>query len=204
MNSSDPRLILICCEGQTEENYFTIVKTIRRITSVQITVESFDGKSNTSLIDICVQKRQEMSQLYDMAEDEVEVWAVFDKDGYSGTFTQLEQYADTKAVKLAYSDPQFETYLLQHLSQDASSLSGRQLEDRLTTQINQFINTPLGSSYGAYSKPNLDWLEYLLDQRPSTTLEMAITNSRIRDNRTRTPFLTVHNLTVRLLQFEPK
>jgi len=200
MRENDPRLILICCEGTTEELYFNAVIDARRIPGALVPpAESFNGSKHKALIDICAQKRANTSSdpKYDIPEDEIEVWAVFDKDDWSHGFTSLERYAANKNIRLAYSDPQFETYLLQHLSQDGSRKCGDELEHYLAQKMDD-------AGHGsAYDKSNLDWLKKLIDDRPRT-LEMAIANANLRSNRTRSPFLTTHKLTERLLEFEPK
>lgn len=196
MTNSEPRLILICCEGQTEEGYFNAIVKIRRISNTLVPPAKSFGSQHTQLIDICDQERLRASQVNDLSPDDIEVWAVFDKDHWRNGFTSLEQYASQKNVKLAYSDPQFEAYLLQHLSADASRLTGQALESHLSQSMQN-------AGHGPYSKGELKWLEKLLDERPKT-LEMAILNSNSRSRRTRSPFLTVHKLTERLLEFEPK
>ncbi len=198
MSDNNPRLILICCEGLTEELYFNMVVDIRRIPNTLVPpAKSFNGAKHKRLIDICEQVRADASTQYDLKEAEIEVWSVFDKDDWSNGFTELEHYANSKKVRLAYSDPQFETYLLQHLSQDRSRKFGTNLENHLSQKMNS-------AGHGAtYNKSDLTWLRNLIDKTPST-IEMAITNSCVRNNRTKTPFLTTHRLIKRLLEFEPK
>lgn len=196
MPNGTPRLILICCEGRTEESYFNAIVRMRRISNTLVPPAKSFGSQHTQLIDICDQERLQASQDNDISTDEIEVWAVFDKDHWRNGFTALEQYAATRNVRLAYSDPQFETYLLQHLGADSSRLSGQALEDHLSQVMES-------AGHGRYIKGNLNWIETLLDERPKT-LEMAIANSNTRDRRNRSPFLTVHKLVERLLEFEPK
>jgi hypothetical protein len=96
MRENDHRLVLICCEGTTEELYFNAVIDTRRIPGTLVPpAESFNGSKHKALIDICVQKRANTSSdpKYDIPEDEIEVWAVFDKDDWSHGFTSLERYA---------------------------------------------------------------------------------------------------------------
>lgn len=196
MNNRAPRLVLICCEGGTEKKYFDIVVKARHISRAIVPPAKAFNQQHRQLIDRCVKERNKISQSRDIPEDEIEVWAVFDKDHWRNGFTELDQYAAEKHVRLAYSDPQFETYLLQHFSADASRVSGEALETRLSEIMEN-------AGYGEYEKGNLKWLETLLDERPRT-LENAITNSRVRRRRNQSPFLTVQLLTERLLEFEPK
>lgn len=190
----EPRNILICCEGQTEKAFFDLIINIRRINSAVVLPSQSFGSQHTQLIDICTKERTRVSLRNDISEDEVEVWAVFDKDQWRDGFTALEQYARSNSVQLAYSDPQFETYLLQHIQADGFRGSGAELEDYLS----DILST---AGYGEYIKGDIKWLAELLDGRPRV-LEAAIVNSNIRNRRNRTPFLTVHKLTERILQFE--
>lgn len=195
-NNTPPRLVLICCEGQTEEAYFNTVLKRRNISNALVPPARSFGSQHTQLIDICDQEKQHTSIHIDIPTDDIEVWAVFDRDHWRNGFTALEQYASEKNVRLAYSDPQFETYLLQHIAADSSRASGQALENYLSQLME-------AAGHGLYAKGDLRWLDELLYLIPKR-LEMAIANSNLRDRRNRSPFLTVHKLTERLLEFEPK
>lgn len=190
----NPRLILVCCEGLTEELYFRSLVASRRINAVIMHIASYKGSQHESLIGICEAERNRVCAEEDLTADELEVWAVFDKDDWKGGFTALEQYAADKGVLLAYSDPQFETYLLQHMEQSSCSDSGATLEAYLSSVL-------VDAGYGEYDKSNLSWLIELMDAKPKI-IETAILNADIRSRRTKTPFLTVQKLTKRLLEFE--
>lgn len=184
-----PRAILILCEGATEKIYFDIVIRNRRIARV-LPVEVLEKQGqHKSLINKCVEKRKSLALDLGINEEDLEVWAVCDRDNLKISYQKLLKYADKKCVKLAFSDPQFETYLFQHFLYKKITLKGKPLEKELSKL--------LGTTY---DKTNLDWFDEMIDSEPAK-LDQAISNSECLDNHTRPPFLTVQKLTSRLLEF---
>ena len=92
-------------------------------------------------------------------------------------------------MNLAFSNPQFETYLIQHLVFRNTINKKKKLEAELSEL--------LGFDY---DKANLDWLDEMLDNEPAK-LEVALKNADNFIKHTKIPFLTVQNLTRRLLEF---
>lgn len=194
---TSPRRIVICCEGKTEELYFNVLNYGRNINGAVVKPAiSLDGEQHTKLIDTCVEIRAQEAADAEFNIDDVEVWAVCDRDGMMIPYTHLNRYADEKGVRLAYSDPQFESYLLQHFEQNSLTGSSTILQSRLSELLSL-------KGYSQYSKTDLSWLEDIIDEKPKT-IEMAIVNSNIRNRSSRPPFLTVQHLASRLLEFELK
>lgn len=195
MTQKCPQLLLICCEGRTEERYFTILRDIFRIDGINVEIMS-DAGQHKKLIDACVSRKVEFGGLGLFENtDDIEVWAVCDRDAYPDSFTRLESYSRSKGVKLAFSDPQFENFILQHFGSPNSTKSrGREVEAEVTSAI-------LGAGKETvYSKVDLDWLRDMIDCRPKIVKE-AIINAEVFSNHTKQPFFTVHKLVARLLEF---
>lgn len=183
-----PRLLLVLCEGKTEKLYFDIVIRKRRIYSVNTVVFGQKGV-HESLIERCVEEREMHVREYDIEESEIETWAVCDRDGWKGRYQELLQFANDRQVNLAFSDPQFETYLIQHLALKNTINKKKKLEAELS-----------GLLGFDYDKTNLDWLDEMLDNEPAK-LEVALKNADNFTKHTKIPFMTVQNLTKRLLEF---
>jgi len=183
-----PRLLLILCEGKTEKLYFDIIKRRRRVRAVDTMVFGQKGV-HESLIKRCTEERTIQAEKFGIKEPEVETWAVCDCDGWKKGYQKLLQFANNKQVHLAFSNPQFETYLIQHLA------------FRNTTNKKEELEAELSKLLGFdYDKVNLDWLDEMLDNEP-LRLETAITNADNFVKHNKIPFLTVQNLTKRLLKF---
>ena len=118
---------------------------------------------------------------------------VCDRDNYKDSYTKLKRYADDRNVLLAFSDPQFENYLLQHFTVNNSTNRKTAVEEELTTYI--LARNP---DYGPYQKGNLDWLDEMIDEKHAI-VGMAIKNASTFSNHTRQPFFTVQKLTNRLI-----
>ncbi len=133
-----PRLLLICCEGkQTEPQYFTAVARLYRVAQrVNIRIVGNKGQ-HRALIDSAVAERLDRSRKYELDLDEIETWAVCDRDQMNSDLAELEAYAETKSIRLAFSDPKFEIFLLQHFKKSSTLLNGRKLDSELTKLFKQ-------------------------------------------------------------------
>lgn len=192
-----PQFILIYCEGKTEKLYFEIVKKRRRVSSVNIEIFSEKGqRQHYNLVDKCANEKNGLISSGDFVEDEVEVWAVCDRDAFGDSFTKLKKYADQRGVMLAFSDPQFEIYLIQHFRADNTRLKGKPLENKLSDILKK-------EGYQPYKKTNLKDLDDWIKKYPKK-LEFAISNSDCFKKHTKKPFLTVQHLTRKILEFELK
>lgn len=198
MSKAEPQLLLICCEGGTEERYFSILREVFRIGgAVDIQIISSDGLQHKTLVDLAAEKKQGIfaeTGIFD-SEDDIEVWVVCDRDSYSDSFTKLREYSESQGVNIAFSDPQFESYLLQHFgSPNSSKNKGTMLERELTAAI-----LASGATAG-YTKGDLEWLREMIDRKFSVATA-AIVHADTFSNHTKKPFFTIQRLAERLLQF---
>lgn len=186
-----PKMFLICCEGKTGKEYFDILRLrIFRIPSyVQIRIEGEKGQ-HKALIDITASLRESLADQENILEKDIECWAVCDDDGMRMSFSELSRYAETKRVNLAFSRPQFESFLLQHFEQSKETNS-HALYDALTHHMNSL------GFVGSYDKADLKWLETTLIDKPKL-IDFAVINSSQRITRSSSPFLTVQDLVERL------
>ena len=185
------RVMVVCCEGRTEEEYFKILRDrVYRIPGyIKIEIQGEKGQ-HKALIDRAVQARAVLAEAEQIDIGEIDCWAVCDDDGMAIPYGILEAYAAERGVCLAFSRPQFESYLLQHFEQSRETRP-TELYRRLTD-----IKNDRGFE-GAYEKTNLDWLEHTLVDKPKL-VDIAVTNSDQRLKRSSSPFLTAQNLTKRL------
>lgn len=191
---TQPLVVLIGTEGkETEPQFFNIVIRRRRINSGRASVHIVKDKGqHKQLINEIVDARATLASKLKIDPSDIECWAVCDKDKMPCTLQELEEYAAVRGVSLAFSDPQFETYLLQHLVHSATNLTGRQLIALLDSELKK-----RGVTAG-YKKTDLSWFDKLLDDDP-LSLEFAIHNSSQMTDKESTPYLTVHNLMQRLI-----
>jgi len=191
----NPQIILICCEGkETEKLYFEILQSIFKVANITIEIFPKVGQ-HYRLIDKSAAKKQEFSSYFDFALDDIEVWAVCDRDNLKDSFTKLNNYAKDKDVDLAFSDPQFENYLLQHFgSPNSSRKKGFDVEQELTSTMLEY---GIGM---AYDKSNLRWLETMIDRKPRLVYE-AIQHANTYSVHSKQPFFTVQRLIERILSF---
>lgn len=195
--SEYPTVVLIVCEGEkTEPQYFDIVTKHRRVHTLT-KIEIFGNKGqHKRLIDEAVVTQQQLSKTLGIELDEIEVWAVCDKDEMAISIDELIEYAASHNVQLAFSDPKFEVFFLQHFKRSATNHVGKQLDNLVHKELQK-----KGVKSG-YSKKDLSPLISLLDNEPSL-LETAIANCSHIDNKSNTPFTTTHKLLSRLLDIAP-
>jgi hypothetical protein len=192
------RLIILCCEGKTEKAYFEIIADTFRVHAVH-TLHIIGGKGQHKvLIDRTVEEREKLANEYGIEHEEIVAWAVCDEDKMSMKYHDLQKYAESRSVRLAFSRPQFESYLLQHFEQSKET-NQEALYQRLTAH---------GSKYGLTGeyekeKGHLSWLNKAIFNDPHL-VETAIVNSNQRNKQQSSPVLTVQKLPEFLKQFEPK
>ena len=105
---------------------------------------------------------------------------------------ELLRYAEESGVNLAFSRPQFESYVLQHFEQSKETVQHKIIE-RIETHMAE------NGAVGGYEKADLKWLEGVLLDRPKL-VDIAVTNADRRIRQSSSPFLTVQNLTRRLME----
>ncbi len=184
------RIVLICCEGKTEREYFdSLVKRVFRIPAyVDIRIEGEKGQ-HKALVDRVIGLRSELAQTEHVSEEEIECWAVCDDDRMRLTYAELRQYAQARGVKLAFSRPQFESFLLQHFEPARETKP-----DRLYEKLGAYAR-----SHGEedYQKSDLRWLTSALSDKPKL-INTALANADQRVNESSSPFFTVQDLVRRL------
>lgn len=107
------------------------------------------------------------------------------------SYTELQQYAEEKDARLAFSRPQFEAYLLQHFEQSAVH-DQKQLYSELSRYASEHLHDAV-----SYEKANLDWQKDLIDIRPKL-VDIAITNADQHAKQSGRVFLTVQQLVKRM------
>lgn len=189
-----PRALLICCEGKTEQRYFTIVQQLCRIPAY-VAVQILDkGSQHESLIEKTVEERAAFLSEHELDADDVETWAVCDHDKMHISYAELLRMAEENDLRLAFSRPQFEILLLQHFEQSSEHSSERILE-RLAIHKEQYAN---GMSVEDIAKADLQWLENALMDKPKR-LRTAITNASQREKQSSNCFITAHHLIERFI-----
>ena len=195
-----PELILIVCEGKTEPIYFSILKKRFRLPTYIKILPDIEAEKyiplgqHEKLIDNAQSIRNEYAKESAIKEENIETWAVCDRDNYKDSFTKLKNYATERKIKLAFSDPQFENYLLQHFSLSNSSSVGDQVEEELSEKIIE--HEPW---FGLYRKNDLSWLDEMIDKKHAIVKTAAI-NATNFSNHTKKPFFTIQELILRLLE----
>ena len=182
-----PSLILILCEGITEKLYFESIIHNMRIGGVDILENQGQHKI---LINRCTEERKKCSEKNDINEDDIEVWAVCDHDGMKISYQELLEYATERNVKLAFSKPRFEAYLLQHFC-CRKNIREKDLDECLSKKVLEYCGNE-------YSKSNLGWIDRMVDCTPQK-IEHAIGNANNLNNHTEKFFLTVQKLTEKLI-----
>lgn len=188
------RVLLICCEGkETECQYFNAIKNQYRISQGSVRVKVIGGLGqHKRLIDESVVHRTQLVEKYGLCDEDIEVWAVCDNDDMSIAYTDLLKYAKENSVKLAFSDPAFEIYLLQHFGFRASTANRAELNNILTRKIGK-----------KYNKTDLAWFVDMIYNNPKI-LQTVIQNCHRISNPDNVPLTTVHLLVEKLLKMAPK
>lgn len=188
-----PQAFLICCEGKTEKEYFDILRlrVLRIPMYVRIRIEGEKGQ-HRSLIDCTSKLRKSIAMNEEIAEEDIECWAVCDDDKMAISFAELSRYAEGKNVNIAFSRPQFESYLIQHFEQSKETD-----QEALYSALGNHMRA-LGYE-GDYDKADLSWLEKTLIDKPKL-LDAAIINANQRTTQSSSPFLTVQHLVERLME----
>jgi hypothetical protein len=190
-----PRLMLICCEGETEKSYLEIVREIYR-GPYHLTVKIFSARGqHKALIDKTVNAREGLVGKYCLEQDEIRSWAVCDDDGMTLSFHELLSYAQERSVELAFSRPQFEAYLIQHFEQ-SKDINQKRLYEKLTKHGH------VSGLKGRYedNKADLRWLEQILLDKPKL-IDTAIVNADLRTTQSDKLFLTVQELVKALKEY---
>lgn len=140
-----PANYLIICEGkQTEPNYFNGLKQeINRKygKKVEVLIPNIDikgtGRNTTDLVKYTQKYVNYSNKVYG------QVWVVFDKDDYSDE--QFNQAIKNCDYNVAWSNPNFELWLLSHLKQVSKAISKDEILHELDKEFQK-------SGLGTYKK----------------------------------------------------
>lgn len=140
-----PANYLIVCEGkETEPNYFNGLK--RKInekygSKVDVLIPNIDvkgtGMNTTSLVKYTQKRVNQSNKVYG------QVWVVFDKDDYNDK--QFNSAIDNCNYNVAWSNPNFELWLLAHFKK----VSGYISKDNVLKELNKEFQK---KSIGNYTK----------------------------------------------------
>lgn len=184
MKKALPTILLIGCEGKTEKLYYDIVA---RLYNMSNRVKTFEEVGELKgVIDFCCEKKKEIAKKLDIEESEIEAWAVCDDDGRKTKYNELLKYAQEHNVKLAYSRPQFEYYLIQHFEQS---------NEHRRSEIFKILRKNIPN----YNKGTIGNFEEIATLKP-IVIGVAISNSKIRSKKTDKVFITAHALTSRIIE----
>ena len=130
-----PANYLIICEGkQTEPNYFNGLKQeINRKygKKVEVLIPNIDikgtGRNTTDLVKYTQKYVNNSNKVYG------QVWVVFDKDEYSDE--QFNQAIKNCDYNVAWSNPNFELWLLSHLNRVSRTISKDEILDKLDKEF---------------------------------------------------------------------
>ncbi len=107
--------MLIVCEGKTEPIYFTSLARHRRLTSVEA-IPSERGSNPRSVVEDAVEKKVDAEK---SKERYAQVWCVFDRDAHEWV-DEAFALAMKHGIAIAFSNPCFEIWYLQHLRENYS------------------------------------------------------------------------------------
>lgn len=136
-------LILIVTEGSdTEPNYFNALRTQWHLTSVK--VRAADSSAPSHVVGTAIRLRDEAKQASRQGGFRApfdEVWAVFDQDQHT-TLTEALAQARREGVKVAFSKPCFEIWLILHFILSLKPMiTADQVEEELGRHLPEYSKT---------------------------------------------------------------
>ncbi|HIW77155.1 MULTISPECIES: RloB family protein [Gordonibacter] len=187
------RVILICCEGKTEKEYFEILRRSYRIPGyVGIHILGEKGQ-HKALIDRTLEERDILVQELGINADDIECWSVCDDDRMTCSYAELLNYAESHKVKLAFTRPQFEAFLVQHFEQ-----TGIWKKEDLYSKLAAYRKEMgFDAVYDDSAKSDLRWMEKAIDEKPKR-VDTAVVNANLRLKQSDRCFMTVQQLVERL------
>ena len=125
--------VLIVCEGEkTEPIYFRALRKNKQLSAAEVTVfPSEYGTDPKSVVAYAVDRKEEASadkEPYD------EVWCVFDRDEHHGIPEALNRARDC-GIEVAFSNPSFELWFLQHFRYSSAHIERDAAESQLKQEI---------------------------------------------------------------------
>lgn len=193
-----PQKVVIFCEGKTEVEYFKIIRDVWRVNLIgrnDIRRKSQQGKALIDTVVLETQKEANENPDIYASLDDIEAWAVCDQDKCATCYPNLQKYADDNGVNLAYTNPQFEHYLMQHFG-GPRTFAGR--GDKAKQEINDLAKEVYGLDI-QYNKADLSWLRLLIEEKQSIVKTAIVNADNYSKTRSRLPFMTTQELTKRML-----
>ncbi len=156
------KTFLIYCEGQTETEYFRNLKSICRLSNIDIIpIELTENGNALTLAREAVKRKTESTKEFD------EYWIVFDKDDTKDhEFQEAIKLCEGSGIQTAYSIQAFELWLLLHFNFICEKMDRSLYEEKL----NQCLKT---TKYGKTKETLQKVFEELKDKMPE-----AIRNAR--------------------------
>ncbi len=200
--------IYIVCEGtNTEPNYFEAIReqpdvfekyAIKVYPSEedQIKASKKEGESiKTDAVNLVKEAKKEINN-YD------EVWAVFDKDGYTKHEKAFDD-ADKHGIKLGFSSIAFEHWILLHYEQNRTAFPKSQNVIDYLEQAGYFTGYSKKADISIYPRLK-DLTQTAIENAAWLRMEMA-KNIAACDNKIYelNPYTTVDELVMKLLDFNP-
>ena len=200
--------IYIACEGtNTEPNYFEAIREQPDVFE-KYAIKVYPSKEDQ----IKASKKEGESiktdavNLVKLAKDEInnydEVWAVFDKDGYTKHEKAFDD-ADKHGIKLAFSSIAFEHWILLHYEQNRTAFPKSQNVIDYLEQASYFTGYAKKADISIYPRlkdltqtaiENAAWL------RMEMAKDLAACDNKIYELN---PYTTVDELVMKLLGFNP-
>jgi hypothetical protein len=157
-NRAEKKVILIICEGEkTEKNYFESFKIDLKLVTVNIQVLG-TGRNTMSLVDYAIATGKKLG-----LDPDDEIWCVFDRDDFQrdGNFDNAITKAESKNLKVAYSNECFELWYILHFEYLNTDIGRRQYISKL--------DKLLGTKY----EKNSDKMYEKLKDKQNTAIKFA-------------------------------
>jgi len=201
-------VIIIACEGKTEENYFKIFSSKNKIIKVKdISVEILEKQeaSDTKSAPMHVLNLlDEYARHYQIDNDEL--WMVIDRDRQNNSKKQLEEIINSckkNNYNIALSNPCFELWLLLHVRDlseyDDLTIIKIKANKRISSskKSKRFIEKELSLTVGGYKKGKVDTSIFLRNInnaiKRAKQLDLSYPKRKI-DNLGTTVFLLVEKI----------
>jgi hypothetical protein len=142
--SQKSRLLIVCEGKETEPNYFRGLRDEESVRQ-RFTVVVLKGKGGSGLAVVqqaCAEKQKAGAR----GEGFDEVWCVFDveQQGQRQDLNNARTLAEQNKIKVAISNPCFETWLLAHFLRTSKSFANG---DKVVAELNKYWQCEFGQDY---------------------------------------------------------
>jgi hypothetical protein len=153
-------ILVIACEGKTEEEYFKLfnVKSkIIKVKDISIEVlEKVDSSDTKSAPKHVIDLLEEYRLHYQIDKDEL--WMVVDRDRQNNSKKQLEEIVEkcnVEGYNIALSNPTFELWILLHvklISEYEDTVLQKIRDNKKVNKNKRFLEKELSNILGGYTK----------------------------------------------------